>query len=93
METVNLMWFRRDLRLEDNAALYHALKAGKPVVPIFVFDRYILDQLEDKADKRVQFIYTALEEMQQQLLLCGSSLEVFMDFRKIYSNSFFLSII
>ncbi|CAN5655742.1 deoxyribodipyrimidine photo-lyase [soil metagenome] len=75
--TMNIIWFRRDLRLQDNAALYHALKAGEPVLPIFIFDKNILDDLEDKQDKRVEFIYAALEEMQEQLLKIGSSLQVF----------------
>lgn len=77
---VNIMWFRRDLRLTDNAALYHALQQGLPVVPVFVFDRNILDQLEEKADRRVEFIHTSLTEMQQQLMQLGSSLEVYHGF-------------
>ena len=77
METINIIWFRRDLRLQDNAALYHALKSENPVMPIFIFDRNILDKLEDKADRRVEFIHAALAEMQQQLLAMGSSLQVF----------------
>lgn len=80
MATVNIMWFRRDLRLSDNAALYHALKSGNPVVPIFIFDRNILDKLEDKADRRVEFIHAALADMQQQLTDMGSSLHVFYGF-------------
>ncbi len=71
------MWFRRDLRLNDNAALYHALKGSNPVVPIFIFDKNILDDLEDKADRRVEFIHAALEEIQEQLTKMGSSLEVY----------------
>ncbi|MCW3463299.1 cryptochrome/photolyase family protein [Chitinophaga nivalis] len=77
MSVVNLIWFRRDLRLEDQAALYHALKAEHPVVPVFVLDKAILDDLADNTDKRVAFIYGALEVMQQQLLQLGSSLDVF----------------
>ncbi|MBL0357969.1 MAG: deoxyribodipyrimidine photo-lyase [Chitinophagaceae bacterium] len=77
MHTVNIFWFRRDLRLEDNAGLYHVLKAGQPVVPVFIFDPNILDELEDKADRRVEFIHAALEAMQQQLTAMGSSLEVY----------------
>ena len=77
METVNIIWFRRDLRLHDNAALYHALKSENRVLPIFIFDRNILDKLEDKADRRVEFIHAALAEMQQQLVGKGSSLQVF----------------
>lgn len=74
---IQVMWFRRDLRLTDNAALYHALKIGVPVVPVFIFDRNILDKLEDKADRRVEFIHAALSAMQQQLAPMGSSLEVY----------------
>lgn len=77
MQKVNIIWFRRDLRLHDNAALYHALKSGNPVIPIFIFDKNILDQLEDKSDRRVEFIHAALEEMQQKLVKFGASLEVY----------------
>ena len=77
---VNIMWFRRDLRLTDNAALYHALKSSNPVVPIFIFDRNILDKLDDKADRRVTFIHAALQEMQNQLKGLNSSLEVYYGF-------------
>lgn len=75
--TINIIWFRRDLRLTDNAALYHALKSNKPVVPIFIFDKNILEKLEDKADRRVEFIHAALTEMQEQLVNMNSSLEVY----------------
>jgi deoxyribodipyrimidine photo-lyase len=74
---VNIFWFRRDLRLYDNAGLYHALKSNNPVVPVFIFDKYILDDLEDKKDRRVEFIHTVLEEMQQQLTAKGSGIEVY----------------
>jgi deoxyribodipyrimidine photo-lyase len=79
---VNIFWFRRDLRLYDNAGLYHALKSKNPVVPIFIFDKNILDDLEDKKDRRVEFIHTALEEMQQQLTGIGISIEVYYGFPK-----------
>lgn len=77
MQAINIFWFRRDLRLKDNAGLYHALKAGKPVVPVFIFDSNILDALEDKSDKRVAFIHSALELIQEELIQMGSSLEVY----------------
>lgn len=77
MHTVNIFWFRRDLRLEDNAGLYHALKDGRAVVPVFIFDTNILDELEDKDDRRVEFIHAALEEIQEKLVTLGSSLEVY----------------
>ncbi len=57
-----LMWFRRDLRTDDNAALYHALKHCKTVHCVFVFDREILDSLR-KADRRVEFIRESLVEL------------------------------
>ena len=52
MKEVSIFWFRRDLRLEDNAGLWKALKSGHPVVPIFIFDTNILNQLEDKTEDR-----------------------------------------
>jgi len=73
---VNICWFRRDLRLNDNAALYHALKDRNPVVPLFIFDRDILDELEDRADRRVGFIREALLHMQEQLEKRGSTMDV-----------------
>jgi len=77
MQKVNIFWFRRDLRLLDNAGLYHALKGDSPVVPVFIFDKIILDQLEEKKDKRVEFIHDALIEMQEKLERIQSSLEVY----------------
>lgn len=74
---VNIIWFRRDLRLNDHASLFHALKSGKPVVPLFIFDQLILDQLENKHDRRVAFIHAALHDMQATLQSLGSSLEVY----------------
>ncbi|HMR44573.1 MAG TPA: deoxyribodipyrimidine photo-lyase, partial [Saprospiraceae bacterium] len=47
MQKIAVFWFRRDLRLEDNAGLYHALKNGRQVLPVFIFDKNILDELED----------------------------------------------
>lgn len=88
---VNIMWFRRDLRLHDNAALYHALKSENPVVPVFVFDKNILDALEDENDLRVEFIHIALQQMQQQLEKMGCTLDVYYDtpinaYKKIISK-------
>ena len=77
MQAVNIFWFRRDLRLEDNVGLYQALKSDLPVLPIFIFDKNILDKLEDKEDRRVQFISNSLQEMQEKLVALGSTLQVF----------------
>src|SRR5262245_54153923 len=73
---VTIFWFRRDLRLNDNAGLYHALKKGLPVIPVFIFDRDILDELEDKADRRVEFIHNSLIQIQEQLEKIHSTLDV-----------------
>lgn len=69
-------WFRRDLRLQDNAALYEALSRHQDVQPVFLFDRHILDLLEDRDDARVTFIYKKLEALQAQLKPLGVSLWV-----------------
>ncbi|MEN8732289.1 MAG: deoxyribodipyrimidine photo-lyase [Bacteroidia bacterium] len=70
-------WFRRDLRLEDNAALYHALKSGKQVQCIFIFDRQILDRLDDNKDARVTFIHQELTRLNKELQDLGSSLKTY----------------
>lgn len=77
---LNIFWFRRDLRLNDNAGLYHALKSNSPVLPVFIFDKNILDQLEDKKDRRVEFIHKSLLEIQEALIKMGSSLLVYYDY-------------
>jgi deoxyribodipyrimidine photo-lyase len=76
MEKISIFWFRRDLRLADNAGLYHALRSGHPVLPIFIFDTEILDKLEDRADARVSFIHAAITELHQALGDLGSTLLV-----------------
>ncbi len=84
---INIFWFRRDLRLHDNAGLYHALKHKQPVIPIFIFDKNILDKLDNKNDRRVTFIYNTIEEIQAQLNAFGSSLEVYHDApEKVFNN-------
>ncbi|MDP2041415.1 MAG: deoxyribodipyrimidine photo-lyase [Algoriphagus sp.] len=74
MEKITLFWFRRDLRLEDNTGLFYALQQEKNVLPLFIFDRNILDRLEDKADARVEFIHSQLLEIKTKLEQKGSSL-------------------
>ena len=71
---ITLFWFRRDLRLEDNAGLYHALKNHKNVLPLFIFDTSILEKLSDPKDKRVEFIHSTLVDLKKQLEEKGSSL-------------------
>ncbi|GAC1381307.1 MAG: deoxyribodipyrimidine photo-lyase [Ginsengibacter sp.] len=80
MESVNIFWFRRDLRLEDNAGLYYALKEGKnKVLPLFIFDTNILGKLADKDDARVQFIHERIFKIHSQLQRFNSSLIVLHD--------------
>mgnify|MGYP001297146323 CR=1 FL=1 len=71
-----LVWFRRDLRDVDHAALYHALKRSRQVVCAFIFDRDILDALPDPADRRVEFIHASVTELQQALQARGGGLVV-----------------
>lgn len=72
----SLFWFRRDLRLQDNAGLFHALTENKDVLPLFIFDTAILDRLENKLDKRVDFIHQALTQLNTELHRAGTSLLV-----------------
>ncbi|HOX82292.1 MAG TPA: deoxyribodipyrimidine photo-lyase [Chryseolinea sp.] len=71
-----LFWFRRDLRLHDNAGLYAALKENKNVIPVFIFDTVILDKLEYQYDRRVEFIHQSLHILKTQLEELGSTLLV-----------------
>ncbi len=73
---MNIFWFRRDLRLEDNVGLFHALQNIEDVLPVFIFDDFILSQLP-RDDARVTFIYQQLEKIQNQLQSNGKSLAVF----------------
>ncbi len=74
--TVSIFWFRRDLRLKDNAGLYNALKNSENVLPLFIFDTNILDKLQDNKDARVTFIYDVLCELKGELRTLGSDLIV-----------------
>ncbi len=73
---MKIFWFRRDLRLQDNAALFAALQAGE-TLPIFIFDKDILDDLKDKEDKRVSFIHEQVQWLKEQIEKMGSTLRVF----------------
>lgn len=68
-------WFRRDLRLDDNAALFHALNENDAVQCLFIFDNNILDELP-KDDARVTFIHSELEKLHLQLKKYNSSLRM-----------------
>jgi len=76
-EEFSVFWFRRDLRLEDNHALFEALKSGIPVLPVFIFDTAILNKLGNKDDKRVQFIHLVLSQIHQKLQKMGSGIRFY----------------
>jgi deoxyribodipyrimidine photo-lyase len=71
-----LVWFRRDLRAEDQAALYHALRSARRVWCAFIFDAEILDPLLARGrqhDRRVEFIHASLADLDAQLAQLGRS--------------------
>lgn len=82
---INIFWFRRDLRLDDNAGLFHALINNLPVLPIFIFDQDILVRFPKK-DARVDFIFETLQNLRIHLeenyessisIYYGNPLEIF----------------
>lgn len=90
-EKINIFWFRRDLRLEDNCGLSEALKSGLKVLPIFIYDKGILDKLENKSDKRVDYFHRALKGIHEELKKHKSGLTTFYDkpldaFKKLTKN-------
>ena len=90
---IAVFWHRRDMRLHDNAGLYRALNSDFPVLPLFIFDKTILDELEDKRDRRLEFIMRAVEDMQEKLekedsallVKYGVPLEVWQEIVKEYN--------
>lgn len=91
-EKVIIYWMRRDLRWNDNTALYAATQAGIPVLPIFIFDKNILNQLRHPYDRRLQFIHTELKKLNDFIFKnFSSNLLTFYDtpkdaFDKLISN-------
>ena len=73
---ISVFWFRRDLRLEDNTALVRAVISGYPVLPVFIFDTEIIDELPAD-DARISFIYKQLQKIHEQLGTRNSSLHIF----------------
>jgi len=90
-KTLVICWLRRDLRLDDHCALYHALNSGFPVLLIFIFDKNILDSLP-RLDKRVIFIHEQLQKVDIQLkkyqsgikTYYGEPLEIFHEITEKY---------
>lgn len=75
-QPIAIFWFRRDLRLNDNTALFKALTSGLTVLPIFIFDKNIVDKLSPD-DKRISFIYQAIEHINQKLQPYKCAIQVF----------------
>jgi len=73
-----VFWFRRDLRIEDNTGLHEAIATGEKVLPVFIFDKNILDELP-KDDHRVTFIMQLLEEVNSEFKEHSRQLAVFYD--------------
>ena len=76
MKKVSIFWFRRDLRLEDNHGLFQALNEGENLLPLFIFDKNILDKLANKTDARVEFIHGQITRIHQELEKKESSILV-----------------
>lgn len=90
LEEINIFWFRRDLRLYDNCGLYHALNKSN-VLPIFIFDPEIINKLDDKKDRRINFIFDQLTSINTQLQEHNSQVKIFYDsplnvFKKLVKN-------
>ena len=73
---MNIFWFRRDLRVDDNKGFFEALKSNSEVLPLFIFDKNILDELP-KDDARVSFIHERLDIIDRELQKFGKNLAVF----------------
>jgi len=93
-QRINIFWFRRDLRLDDNHGLFKALTSSNKVLPIFIFDTEILKQFPDTEDKRVNFIFQTLEEINFKLkkeyksniqYFYGKPIEVFKSLEENYN--------
>ncbi|PLX13091.1 MAG: deoxyribodipyrimidine photolyase [Marinilabiliales bacterium] len=76
MNKIRVFWFRRDLRLEDNAGLFNALAGKSSVLPIFIFDDNIIDELPEE-DARISFIYSNLKDIDEKLKTFGSGLKIY----------------
>ena len=97
MKKVSIFWFRRDLRIKDNAGLFKALSEKDPVLPLFIFDTTILDRLPSKKDGRVEFIHQSITQLNEAIggHLCvkhGNPIDIFKellnewDVARIYTN-------
>lgn len=75
-QVVNIFWMRRDLRLDDNTALFHALKTRENVLPVYIGNPDILARKNAGFDYRINFVYDTLRQIKAELEKFGSSLYV-----------------
>ncbi|MBH8569621.1 deoxyribodipyrimidine photo-lyase [Microvirga sp. STS02] len=68
-----IFWHRRDLRIHDNVGLAAALASGLPVLPLFIYDKEILDHLPEKADARLTFIHDEVEQLAHETEMAGGT--------------------
>lgn len=73
-QEISICWLRRDLRIDDHAALYHALKGKYPILLLFIFDKKILSRLPNPQDARVTFIFDTLEQLNTEISQLGSAI-------------------
>ncbi|MFY9152119.1 MAG: deoxyribodipyrimidine photo-lyase [Prolixibacteraceae bacterium] len=78
MEKVNVFWFRRDFRVDDNHGFFEALNSGLPVIPVFIFDPAILSRFPDPTDPRMTFIHRCLSELNLEFKKYNSNLQVYI---------------
>ncbi|MCW3077369.1 MAG: Deoxyribodipyrimidine photo-lyase [Bacteroidetes bacterium] len=91
-DSITVFWLRRDLRLHDNAGLYHALRNNKNVLLLFIFDAVILSELQDAYDRRIDFIHQAIQKINIELsnfrtsvkVVCSTPLEAFKELTDEY---------
>ena len=76
MKLITIFWFRRDLRIEDNCGLFHALRENKNVLPIFIYDVNILKNFSDD-DPRIEFIYNSIKLLDNTFKKNQSSIKIF----------------
>ena len=78
---ISIFWFRRDLRLDDNKGLYNALKEKENVLPIFIFDKNILNKLKEN-DHRIEYIIHSISKMNDLLSKKINQFHVFTEIPK-----------
>jgi len=75
-QPLTIHWFRRDMRVDDNTALFHALQSGQPLLGLFIYDSTILSKLEDRDDARLSFIHLQVQRLKSRFEALGGSLLV-----------------